>query len=59
MKAAIIHQFSQKVVNIIELDPDEDYKPEFGHSIMFSEEARIGMVWNGSQFIDPTEPSNG
>lgn len=53
MKAAIIDQITKVVVNVVELAPDSDWLPPAGTVIEFSDEAIIGVKWNGTGFDLP------
>lgn len=60
MKAALISEATNQVVNIIELEKDAKWEAPAGHFIKFSEAAHIGTYWNGEAFVtqNPAEVNN-
>lgn len=55
MRCAIVNQ-QNIVVNVIIANPNVDTAPE-GHTLIPTEAAGPGWVWDGNTFTDPTLPS--
>ena len=53
MKAAIIQESTNTVVNVIELEANSIWPAPDGHFVRFDESAAIGMTWDGTQLIAP------
>jgi hypothetical protein len=51
MKAAIINESTNEVVNVIELEPGAIWEAPAGHRVKFSEEAKIGDLYVDTVFI--------
>lgn len=55
MRCAVVNQ-QNIVVNVIIANPNVDTAPE-GHTLIPTEAAGPGWVWDGNTFTDPTLPS--
>jgi len=53
MKAALINELTNEVVNIIELEVDSNWQAPENHQIVFSELGAIGMFYVQGEFLTP------
>lgn len=51
MRAAVIRESDNTVVNVIDLEPGATWAPPAGHFVRFQEDADFGMVWDGVSLV--------
>lgn len=62
MRKALIETATGKVVNVIEIDPDDDggydhWPTPLGHELVNSEVAGLGDTWDGLRFTQRVRPA--
>lgn len=55
MRAVLIQESTNTVVNIIELETDSKWQAPAGHFIRYSEKAAIGDVWDGEKILKQSQ----
>ena len=55
MKAALINELTNEVMNIIELEADSNWQAPENHQVVFNETAAIGMFYVQGEFLTTEE----